>query len=201
MINNRLSRGLSLLLTLVLCLCAFPLSTLAVDNTPSIESNTLDVQSIEEAGVSKEKAMQVLDVSKDEAQDMECYLITIPTASDHVSIGSEDTHTFPKFSFSGENGGSYFTVNGNQMKYAVVWWPNSNSAAYLRIHLYKYGYPTYISTMYLTSIGNIGNVQSKQSDWISTTKGLDYRFVYKSCYEDGSATPARCSVQMLVGVV
>ena len=201
MISTRLSKVLCLILTFVSCLCAFPLSTLAVDDTPTVESNTLDVQSIEEAGVSKEEAMQVLDVSKDEAQDMEFYLITIPASSDHISIGSGDTHTFPKFSFSGENGGSYFTVNGNQMKYGVKWWPNSNSAAYLRIHLYKYGHPSYINTMYLTSIGNIGNVQSKQSDWISTTKGLDYRFVYNSCYEDGYATPARCSVQIFVGVV
>lgn len=191
----------SMLLALAMCLSIFPCSAFAAE-TSSSEQVSAKVQSIEDAGISRETAMEVLGLTAEEAKDVDYYVIS---PMSHVSIGSGEVHEFPKFSFTGDNVGSYFTVNGSKLKVAMIWHPlfSDSVPGIFRAYLYPYGSTNPIHQTFFTTErepNGANNTWLSQSEWLNVTRGLDYHFIY-SCWRPDISVQLRCEVTVIVGVV
>ena len=186
-------------LTLIMCLC-FTMQVVPVSAAEPAE-NDISVMSIEDAGITREEALECLDVTEKEAQDMKLYAIT---ATNHVTLSRGETWTPSAFTFKGENVGSYFTVNASKLKFGAVWQPTGNGgyAVETRILLFAYNSSIAKGQLFFSSEDLDSNGKASQtSDWISTTYGLDYMFKY-DCYFTGSAAKqGKCTITMVVGVV
>lgn len=198
--NKRSLKLWGMLLVLAMCFSIFPCSAFAAE-TSSAENVSVQVQSIEDAGISRETAMEVLGLSAEEAKNMDFYAIKSPR---QLTFNSGDTYTFPKFTFTGDNIGSYFTVNATKLKYGAIWEiPSSQPACAIDIYLYPYG-GGYDYKLRLTSFmdSSTGNKRvTGQSDWIDTVYGLDYHFSYQTEDSTWGGKEITSSVTMVIGVV
>lgn len=167
--------------------------------------NDKNIMSIEEAGFTREEAMEFLDLSEEEAEGVNFY--ALKATNDHVYIGSGDVHAFTEFTFTGTNGGQYFTVNGNRMKaYAAVSYVNrGNQPIEFRAYLWEYDNPYYLTnTLYTNTSYTPSSSNSEKwvtsTNWIDVTYGLDYRFTYY-CNNINTGRDATCTVYLVVAVV
>lgn len=161
--------------------------------------NDMNVMTIEEAGFTREEALEILGMTEEEAKEVNFYAVR---AINQVALSPGDVWTPNAFSFTGENTGSYFTVNANKIKFGVVWEPASKTqATQTRIYLWPYGSNVAAGQMYFESsmIGSNGKA-SKTSDWINATYGLDYHFLYDCYYIGSAAQQATCTITLVVGV-
>lgn len=187
---------------LALGMC-FSMQAIQAHAAETVENDNA-IMSIEEAGFTREEAMELLDLSEEEAEGVSFYAVRATT--DHVYIGSGEVHDFPEFTFTGTNGGQYFTVNGNRMKAsAVVRFINrGNQPIEFRAYLWEYGNPYYLTnTLYTnTSYAPSSNPEKwvTSIDWVDVTYGLDYRFTYY-CNNINTGGDATCAVYLVVGVV
>lgn len=195
---KRLFNPLSLLLSLVMC---FSLSSyaFAAEPSPSESDVPVQLQSIEEVGISREEAMEALGLTAEEAKDVDFYAVQ---SQDQLVLNSGDAHTFDKFTFTDYNVGSYFTVNANQLKYGIIWELDaSQHAATLRVSLEPYGEDPADSILITTGNESGYRRYTRQSDWISTYYGVDYHFIYESDAWAWDPASITSSVTMVVGVV
>lgn len=198
---NRALKIWSILLAMVMCFTVTTTSAYAAETTPSVESDTLNVKSIDEAGISRDEALQWLGLTEDEAQGVQLYALD---ATNQVTINSGETHRFPTFTFTGENGGSYFTVNGDRMKVTMRWFPrfSDSTPGHFRALIWPYGSITPINQVFITTEWepNAGsNVWSNSTDWFDVTKGLDYRITYY-CNRPDIGTELKCDCTVIVAV-
>lgn len=198
--SKRKTKVISILLALVMCISMFSSSAFAVEEIPTVDSTSLNVQSIEEAGISREEAIEILGLTPEEAKSITFYALR---SSDQLTLNSGDVHTFDKFTFTDYNIGSYFTVNANKLVYSVIWeLPSGQPPATLDVDLYPFGesraYHIHLtSSMYTED----NSVMSSRSEWIDTYYGVDYHFIYTADAWEWDLRPVTSSVTMIVGVV
>ncbi len=138
---------------------------------------------LEETTYTREEAMEILGITEEEAEKASFYVVTPETngqstKSGHVTIGPQQVYTFPSFTFSDMNYGSYWTCNGSLLKWAAVHHSGADVNTAITIHLYRYGQYDPNDVMDCTSFVQFLPVgETYQSGWIDAYK-TDYRFVY-----------------------
>ncbi len=193
--KNWARRTLAMVLAVAMCVSVQIIPASACENVQLPNG----IQTIEEAGISKAEAIDILGVSEEEAKDMKFY--SIDTKS-RVVLKTGDVWEPSPFTFTGENVGSYFTVKANQLRYGFRWKPASKDyATQTTVYLFGYGLTGYVSRSFITSdrLGS-GGTAFVTSDWISTKNGLDYHFSYDCYYIGSAAKPAKCTITLIVGV-
>lgn len=199
MMHKQFVKILSLFFIFVLCASVFTCSAFAAASSES-EEPMMEVESLEDAGISRETAMEVLGLTPQEAENMNFYALKSPR---QLSFQSGDTYAFPKFTFTDDNIGSYFTVNANKLIYGVIWEvPSNQPAATIDVELYPYGQPRAYNIHLTTNLDAEGNQRiTGKSDWINTYYGVDYHFIYKADAWEWDDRPVTSSVTMVIGVV
>lgn len=193
--SNRLTKAMSFMLAIMLCLWCIPLSAFATE----VEDNIPEIQTIEEAGITREEAIEVLGLSHEEAQDVKFYALR---STNQLVLNSGDTHKFPTFTFTSYNVGSYFTVNANKIMYGVIWEiKDGQPAATLEVKLYPYGEPCAYTAFIRSEMDGGDKRYTTKSEWINAYNGVDYHFVYEAKAWTGDDRPVTSSVTMVIGVV
>lgn len=193
--SKRLTKGMSFALAIMFCFLLLPFPVLAAET----ENDIPEIQTIEEAGISREEAIEVLGLSHEEAQDVEFYALR---STNQLILNSGDGYKFPTFTFTSYNVGSYFTVNANKIMYGVIWEIASNQpAATLEVKLYPYGEPC-AYTAYINSGNSEGDKRlTTKSNWIDAYNGVDYHFIYEAKAWTGDDRSVTSSVTMVIAVV
>lgn len=199
--NKRLLKNWSKLLALVICMFIFPSSAFASE---PLLTEKEQVKNLEEVGISREEACKLLDLSIEEAKDVKFYVLN---ADDHLVIDANDPdnnpYKFPSFTFTDDNVGNYFTVNGDKLMYAVVWnISDDQPAATLDVELYPYGEERAYNLHLTTDLEAVGDQEIyAKSPWIDTYYGVDYHFIYTADAWAWDPRSVRSTVTMIVGVV
>ena len=173
-------------LSALLCCSVSTISTFAAEND-------LDYLLVEDNDEYYQEALKVLNLTNEEAKTCNIYSIdgeAISSSNESlirprgVTIPNNGGfYYFPEFSFSESNGGSYWTCNGNRIKWGVTWHGTYDSNYDLRLGVYLYRYPgTEIDHAWTYNDG-----QSYTSNWISTSP-TDHRFRYYCSYLSSSGT-------------
>ena len=196
--NKRVFKFWSILLSMVMCFSTYTCSAFAAENL-SEETSSVEVQNIEEAGISRQKALEVLGLTAEEAEGVDFYALT---SSNQRVFESGDVYTFPTFTFTNNNIGSYFTVNATKLIYGIVWQvPADQPAATLDVELYPSGEPRAYNIHLSTTSDRVGTqVLRDSSGWINTYYGVDYHFVYKAAAWYGDPRSVTSSVTVIIGV-
>lgn len=195
--SNRFGKVISFMLALILCFSCLSFSALAADLKE--ENNSPEFQTIEEAGITREEAMEVLKLTPEEAKGVNFYALT---NTNQLVFESGDAYTFPRFTFTDYNIGQYFTVNANQLMFGVIWeLPSDQPAATLNVDLYPYDEPSayniYLST---PSAGSEDKRLTARSEWIDTYYGVDYHFVYEADAWAWDPRSVTSSVTVVIGL-
>lgn len=151
----------------------------------STTSSTAKLQPIEDTKYTKSDAIKTLGLTQEEAQKSKFYVLTLqnPSTSSKIDISQMAQVTIPvnttfswaPFTFYEENGGSYWTVQANKIKWGVFSFHGTYDSDYdlrLGVYLYSYGVSSDISHAWMQ------NGNTYLSDWIPVTWGHDYRFHY-----------------------
>lgn len=175
---------------------------------PSENSNVL---TIEEAGISREEAIEMFDLTEEEAERANFYVLedgdTVSGIQPLSAIDSNNPYDSNYFSFSGSNTGSYRTMNGNKMKFRMLWKPNpgdGSEACQVYLHPYGQSYKwQYLFTLASPICSSDSSYRDITSDWINIIYGLDYNFIYWSYtgHGGGNCPDHRCTMRVIIVVV
>ncbi len=128
-----------------------------------------------------DEAKEVLGLSDEEAQKSNIYAVDVaPANMARVTIPNNgQNYKFPEFTFSGYNGGAYWTCQGSRLKWGYTWRGtyDSNYDLRLGVYLYKYNRPNDILVDQAWTYNGVGY----ESNWISASR-TDYRFLYYCNY-------------------
>lgn len=142
-----------------------------------------------------EKALSVLGIAKEEAKNYNLYSVPLKcdtnSTRDIASTSPESYRKWNEFTFYTSNIGSYWTCDGNQLKWGFTWYCTNgfNSGQYLEVQLYEYP-NTYINSSGYTYAGF-----NYTSDWLSSNY-CDYRFKYRTAVYAEPSTVAYATVQI-----
>lgn len=185
----------SFMLALMFCFLLVPFSAFAAE----VENDSLKIQTIEEAGVSREEAIEVLGLTDEEAQNIKFYALR---STEQLTFNSGDFYEFPTFTFTDYNVGSYFTVNADKIMYGVIWeLEDGQPAATLEVKLYPYGEPCAYSAFIRTTMDGGDKRLTTKSEWIDAYNGVDYHFIYDANAWTGDPRSVTSSVTMVIAVV
>lgn len=176
------------------------INSVTAENEVCEENSFSGIEPIQSVGISRQEAIDVLGLTAEEAKDVTFYA---------ASINPNQPFDSGYFTFTGRNIGSYRTLNGNKLLYAIMWKPlTSDGSQAFQAYLRPYGSSIPISKVYMslatTSTGGPNNeYKVYQSDWLNITNGLDYHFIYDSYIGAGSSqiVDAPCSIRVIMGVV
>ena len=190
--NKRFYKIVCLLITMaIICSNVFVIPVFA----ETVNTTDSDWTIIDENDKDYEKALSVLGITKDEAKDYNLYSIPLKCAKnstrDIISPSPETYRKWNEFTFYTSNIGSYWTCDGNQLKWGFTWYCTNgfNSGQYLEVQLYEYP-NTYINSSGYTYAGF-----NYTSDWLSSNY-CDYRFKYRTAVYAEPSTVAYATVQM-----
>lgn len=166
---------------------------------------------LEAAGVTREEAIEMFGLTEEQAENVTFYLIDESSSSSNQSRGvvvdPENPWKPSRFHFTGYNGGSYNTMNGENLIFRVLWKPDpGDGSEFCKVHLYAWGSysPVYSVLLTLASPVYIYDTSFRDitSSSIDITYGLDYRFVYESYTGHGGMYPTDhgSTIQILVAV-
>lgn len=186
----------------IMLLILSPTSVLASESSPIINTN-ITVQPIEETEFTKETAIKSLNLTPEEAAKSDIYVVTIPLDADSTmgtlqyTIPANVTFNWTPFTFYQYNGGSYWTVNANYIKWGIASFttpddPN-NYDLRLGVYLKSYGQEAPVDQVWIHS----GETYFSPS-WIPVTWGHDYRFLYYCSYLTDPRIYGTATVQMYV---
>lgn len=180
-------------------------SPLSIYAAEPVDQSEVALQSV---GVTREEAIAMFGLTEEEAANATFYCVDY--SSSIQSRGVVDINTPwrpPAFHFTGDNIGSYQTMNGTKLKYRILWKPDpGDGSQFCNVYLYPYG-QNYVDRMLLTyaapEYANDPSFREKISDWIDIIYGLDYHFVYESRTGHGGMYPTDygCTIEVLVVVV
>lgn len=148
----------------------------------SKSSDNVQITQLEEESQYYDDALRVLNITEEEAQD--CTLYAVEPRG--ISVPNNTKYWFEWFSFSDTNGGAYWTNNGTQLKWGYEWYGTYTNEYDLRLGVYLYAYPGNASNLVDQMWAQNG--ESRESNWISVVRGLDYRFMYYCNYLTQSGT-------------
>ena len=199
MLNSTTKRFVSLIMVMA-CLFATYTTAFAYE-APTMDDCTegcTNLIPIEETDISREEAIQMLGLTGEKARNAQIY------STNTEVINSGQFHNSGYFQFTGENGGAYRTMNGDELSYSVVWKALDDNSAYLNCYLWPYG-GLYIDHGYLSNAtttmgGEDGTYRLYVSGWKKITRGLDYRLTY-SCNSMETGQGARCEIRVIIAVV
>lgn len=160
---------------------------------------------VDESSSYYQEALEVLQISEEEAR--ECNIYTVDGKS--IMQGSTDDgiapcgvaipttgnfYYFPEFSFYDNNNGSYWTCQGNRLKWGVSWngTYDNNYDLRLGVYLYRYGDQNATDGLWMYNDGN-----GYTSGWLNASR-CDYRFIYYSSYLSVSGQTPWVTVRMYV---
>ena len=173
------------------------------------EATTGDgIMTLDEAGISREDAIEALGLTAEEAKQAEFYVLDDPT-SITVSEVIDIDHPYDSgyFSFTGRNIGAYRTINGRYMRFTLLWnpYPGDGSEA---CQVYLYPYDQLAIWQYLFTLASPvstidSNYRQVTSEWLDVTYGLDYHFIYDSYTNHGGGYTIehRCTMRVIIAVV
>ena len=176
--NRRSKRFLSLILSALMVLSsALSLTAFASENEEVATQSEYTIITPESEEYAK--ALEVLGLTEEEARECSVYSTDVAMDGARVTIPTDGSfYYFPTFTFSESNGGSYWTCNGNRLKWGVTWSAPYETTMDLRLGIYLYRYPDQeIEHHWL--VNTVTNQFT--SDWISTTRN-DHRFRYYASY-------------------
>ncbi len=176
------------------------INSVAAENEVDEENSFSGFEPIQSVGISRQEAIDILGLTAEEAKDVTFYA---------TSINPNQPFDSGYLELTGSSSGSYRTMNGNKLLYAIMWKPLSGDGSQaFQAYLLPYGSSIPISKAYIslatTSTGGPNNeYKVYRSDWLDIINGLDYRFLYNSYIGAGAAvtTPATSSVRVIIGVV
>lgn len=206
---KKFKRIQALILAVVLVLSTMSMSAYAteVEETSKEDTTNSSFVPLSETQYSREDAIKMMGMTEEEAEGVEFFLVDaepmniedVGNSARGTTINPGATHTFPTFSFSSYNVGAYWTCNGNQLRWIAV----HNTCTpydinhYVEIFLYAYGQEDPNDVMNCHSHMNFLMVgETRNSGFLSATKGLDYHFVYY-CPGGGEYTS---TITMMVAV-
>ncbi len=178
---------LGILMAVAMMIMSFaPMQVLAAENT---EEGTVTL--IQENDEYYNEAKEVLGLSDEEAQKSNIYAVDVnPSKMARVTIPNNgQNYNFPEFTFSGYNGGAYWTCQGTRLKWGYTWRGtyDSNYDLRLGVYLYRYNRPNDVLIDQAWSY----NREGYTSNWLSASR-TDYRFLYYCNYltqsGEGTAT-------------
>lgn len=208
-------RKLSLLLSVVLSFWTIsPMSAFAA-NPNDIQNNI----ALAEAGITMEEAIEMFDLTDEEAERATFYVMDandlIPSSSQlggqasTMGVIDVDHPWLPaEFHFTGYNVGSYQTMNGNYLKYRLIWKPDAGDGSqFCEVELYGYGLSTHSDWALLTLGSPVysedASYRTYVSNWINIYYGLDYHLIYNSQTGHGGMYPTDygCYMRVILVVV
>ena len=173
------------------------------------ESTDESELALQAAGVSREEAIEMFDLTEEEAENVKFYCMdSSPSSIQSRGVIDVNNPWNPAaFHFTGRNVGSYQTMNGNKLKFRMLWKPDAGDGSqFCDVYLYPYG-GSYVYRYLFTLASPIYSGDSSYRDftssWIDITYGLDYHFIYDSQTGHGSMYPTDygCTMKVLVAVV
>ena len=181
----------------------------AAESVPEVQNdNTL---TFEEVGITREEAIEMFELTEEEAERATFYVIEDAATSTEIqplgAIDSNNPYDSGYFSFTGSNTGAYRTMNGNKMKFRMLWKPDAGDGSEAcQIYLYPYGQLAiwqYLFTLASPVCSSDTSYRDITSSWIDITYGLDYHFVYDSYTNHGGGygIDHRCTMRVLIVVV
>lgn len=181
------------------------ISPVSVFASESVNESDIALQA---AGISREEAIAMFNLTDEEAENATFYYIDdSPSSVKTQAVTPNNPWDPPAFHFSGHNVGSYQTMNGNRLQYRMLWKPDSGDGSqFCNVYLYPYG-QNYVDRILFTLAspvyGSDSSYRDISSGWINITYGLDYHFVYDSLSGHGSMYPTDhgCTMKVLVVVI
>lgn len=188
---KKINRFSLLALALVFSLLFSSQTAMAAELPENVSSNSSAMIPLEETEFTREEAIKILGVSEEDAEKMSFYVVDaepaeISTPEPGIStygVGIEpgQVYTFPTFTFSGTNIGSYWTCKGTKLTWAAVHHSSADPNTSLSIFLYGYGRenPNDIFEGCTDHVLYLPVGESYQmGSFISSPKNYDYHFVY-----------------------
>ena len=184
------------------------LTSSAFAATKSTENtNEIELISISETDITREEAIELLDLTADEAETMDFYTVS---AADSSALGY-GVHDLGTFNFTNSNGGSYRTINGTKVMYAIQYknFPSpSGYYTYMWVHFVQYGGTIFDRLLCQPGVNSDSGPDSNgfytfRSDWIDVNYGVDYRFMYYLYTlgdADGTEYPIDATVRVVLAV-
>lgn len=161
------------------------------------------------AGVTREEAVAMFDLTEEEAEHATFYYVDdSPSSIQTRGVVDVNNPWNPSaFHFTGRNVGSYQTMNGNKLKFRMLWKPDAGDGSeFCWVYLYPYGQNyvySYLFTLASPVYASDSSYRDFTSSWINITYGLDYHFIYESKTGHGEMYPRDygCTMKVLVVVV
>ena len=179
------------------------LSAFAAEEAPSTDNTFVPV---EESSISRQEALEILGYTEEDLNGGQI-LVGDFEISSRNSIEPANPFDSGYFSFSGRNVGSYRTLYGNVLGYAILWKPTedlSSGVPALEVNFYAYGNSKALKhhLMYFyEDTPNYGDYYRLPTQTLEIQDGLDYHFIYDSyhAYYDGYwGKDSKCSVRVIM---
>lgn len=185
--NKRFTKVFSMFMAAVLMMCSFSVSAFACE-TDNIDSESLDgLIAIDENHPNYQEALEVLNVSEEEAKSSQIYQVDIgnngQSTNDVRVPGTGRPYYFSTFSFTKSNRGSYWICDGVKLRWGVYWRGTVDDSTGLRLQIQLYKYPCGAADLLdQVWLFNDSNGQRYESKDIFVTRGTELKFHYYCDY-------------------
>ena len=193
--------------TLVVVMMLCNSITAFADDTDS--SSDMNIIPVEESDISKEEAIEILGLTKSEAEGKQIYLSVSPNSTNQSINPGGDPFDSGFFSFSGTNIGRYYTMNGDVLAYSILWKPTEDlgyGVPAIEVRLYPYGgscISSWYTTSDVTTLEKINGYFRSPTMAVRIQEGLDYHFIYHSYhafYDGYMSKDSACSLRLIMVV-
>ena len=172
-------------------------------------SSSSDFLTLEEAGMSREEAIEMFDLTDEEATKSTFYVIDDSMFSSDIQTFStiDPTHPYDSgyFSFFGSNTGLYRTFKGAKMKFRMIWKPDpGDGSEACHVYLKPFGQQAiwqHLFTLASPVASDEPGFRTVTTSWINIIDGLDYNFIYHSYTGhggSGSCPDHRCTMKVVI---
>lgn len=198
--------SLVLAMTMVIIMSFSATPVMATENNVIVSDDTQTMIPLEETEYTREEAIEILGISKEDAKNMSFYVVDVEPAENlnidngistcGVSISPGENHAFPTFTFTGKNVGSYWTCKGTKLTWSAIHHSSANSNNSIAIFLYGYGKED-PNDVFAGCTGCVVDLPAgstyRSGSFTPATKNYDYHFVYYGGNQS--------KVTMIVGII